>query len=358
MHMPPPVHGAAMMGQYIHDNQLLHEEFDCLYINPSASDEIKEIGKIKLRKILFLFKSLSLIIKTVRKEKPALCYLTPSSWDFGFYRDWLTVMVLKLLRQNIIVHFHNKGVKSFRDKWYNKLLYKIFFHNISSIFLAESLSLEFKEFIDIKRTYICPNGIAESLHKPIGRTSVHIPYTFLFLSNMLQEKGVYILLEACKLLKEQNYAFKCDFVGKWGEITESMFYERIEELQLNGYIEAHGAKYGEEKNYYFEKADCFVFPTYYHGETFGLVLLEGMEYSLPCISTLEGGIPDVVDDNQTGFLVPPKDPQCLYEKMKILIEHPCIGLEMGEKGRRKFEEQYTLDVFNQNIYNILKHNIR
>lgn len=38
--MPPPVHGAAMMGKYIHDSKIINEAFDCLYINPSASKEI------------------------------------------------------------------------------------------------------------------------------------------------------------------------------------------------------------------------------------------------------------------------------------------------------------------------------
>ena len=45
LHMPPPVHGAAMVGQYIHDSKLINEEFDCKYINLSLAKDINDIWK-------------------------------------------------------------------------------------------------------------------------------------------------------------------------------------------------------------------------------------------------------------------------------------------------------------------------
>ena len=42
MHMPPPVHGAAMMGKYIHDSELVNEKFECHYINPSLSSSVAQ----------------------------------------------------------------------------------------------------------------------------------------------------------------------------------------------------------------------------------------------------------------------------------------------------------------------------
>lgn len=60
MHMPPPVHGAAMVGQNIHDSKLINESFECRYINPSASTNVAEVGKFSLNKLFFLIK---LVIK-------------------------------------------------------------------------------------------------------------------------------------------------------------------------------------------------------------------------------------------------------------------------------------------------------
>lgn len=51
MHMPPPVHGAAMMGQYIHDSKLINESFECRYINESSSRTIDEVGGKYFKKV-------------------------------------------------------------------------------------------------------------------------------------------------------------------------------------------------------------------------------------------------------------------------------------------------------------------
>lgn len=52
MHMPPPVHGAAMVGQYIHDSKLINREFDCHYINLTTAKNLQDIGKVGVRKLL------------------------------------------------------------------------------------------------------------------------------------------------------------------------------------------------------------------------------------------------------------------------------------------------------------------
>ena len=63
MHMPPPVHGAAMVGKYIHDSKVINQSFDCHYLNLSASTNIAEVGVIGVKKIFFLIKIIYKIIK-------------------------------------------------------------------------------------------------------------------------------------------------------------------------------------------------------------------------------------------------------------------------------------------------------
>ena len=52
MHMPPPVHGAAMVGKYIHDSRLVNEAFDCRYINLATAANLEDIGKVRLAKFV------------------------------------------------------------------------------------------------------------------------------------------------------------------------------------------------------------------------------------------------------------------------------------------------------------------
>ena len=77
-----------------------------------------------------------------------------------------------------------------------------------------------------------------------------------------------------------------------------------------------------------------------------------MQFALPVVSTFEGAIPEIVDDGVTGFLVPPKDVISLAEKIEILINNKNLRIQMGDAGRKKFLEKYTLDKFEQNLLKV------
>lgn len=352
MHMPPPMHGAAQVGQYIHDSKLISETFECRFFNPSASLNVKQVGHLSLKKIMFLFTSILKIAKIVVLWKPDLIYLTPSSSGWGFYRDFLTIWLLKKKKQKIVVHFHNKVFKPFRRKWYNKLLYANFFKGIKTIFLSELLVPDFEEFLTSNQVFICPNGIPlQNIDMTKKSNDV---YTFFFLSNMMEKKGVKVLLNACKILKDMKFRFRCIFVGKWADIQKKDFDRDCDSYGLKSYVYAYGAKYGREKEHFFLESDCFVFPTINHGECFPLVLLEAMSYGLPCISTNIGAIPSMLENEIDGFVVEQKDDRMLAKIMASMIDNPQKGIEIGQKGRKKFEDKYTLEIFESKICSILK----
>jgi len=175
----------------------------------------------------------------------------------------------------------------------------------------------------------------------------------LFLSNMMEEKGVWTLLEACRIVKSKGYRFTCSFVGKWSDISESEFRQRVTMYGLGDSVTAYGAKYGEEKRAFWKQADVFVFPTYYHNECFPLVLLEAMEQGIACISTREGGIPDIIEDGVTGYLVDKKHAVQLADKLIYLMEYPVKLRELGEAGREKFRKEFTLQRFESRMREIL-----
>ena len=61
LHLPPPVHGAAMMGKYIHDSKLINTSFDCHYINLTTAKDLADIGKVGIRKLVQLVQLLNTI---------------------------------------------------------------------------------------------------------------------------------------------------------------------------------------------------------------------------------------------------------------------------------------------------------
>lgn len=362
MHMPPPVHGAAMVGQYIHDSKLINGEFDCHYINLTTAKNLQDIGKVGMRKLIDFFKLLRKIRHEVKVVKPQLVYVTPNACGGAFYKDFVVVQMLKRLGCQVVVHYHNKGVATHQDKWFDDALYKRFFKDIKVILLSECLYDDVKKYVKRDDVFVCGNGIpSAAIESFVSASSVmaspedKVPH-LLFLSNLLISKGVVVLLDSLKVLKEKSCRFVCDFVG--GETVEmdaAMFQAEVVKRGLEGMVVYHGRKYGKDKEAFLNGADIFVFPTFYHNECFPLVLLEAMEHGVACISTTEGGIPGIVDDGKTGFLVPKHDVAVLADKILLLLNDSVLRSNMGKAGREKFEKEFTLEVFENRMTWILEH---
>lgn len=82
------------------------------------------------------------------------------------------------------------------------------------------------------------------------------------------------------------------------------------------------------------------------------VLKEAMAMGLPVISTYHGGIPELVEDGVSGFLVPEKDADALAEKLGYLLDHPETWPQMGRAGRTYVEQHYDLHKLNDRLVNI------
>jgi glycosyltransferase involved in cell wall biosynthesis len=363
--MPNPVHGAAIMGKYVRESKIINTSFDGDYINLSTSQHGLEVGKAGMRKVVNLIKIQIKVLKALISKNYDVTYLTLTAKGPGFYKDLMIVVILKLFRKKIIYHFHNKGVSERQNNILDHLLYKFTFTNTKSILLSQYLYDDIKKYVKKENVFLCPNG--SPLTKDLGReillkktrsNTPNVGARILFLSNMMKEKGVLVLIEACKILKQKTIPFDCHFVGAWLDVSEEKFSNIIRNNNLTDCVFAHGEKYGEEKNLFFHNSDIFVFPTYYHNETFGLVIIEALEFALPVVSTPEGGIPDVIIDGETGFLIPQQNAVALAEKIEILIKKPELRLQMGMAGKKRFEQLFTFEIFENRLSDILKQAIK
>ncbi|MCR5077911.1 MAG: glycosyltransferase family 4 protein [Prevotella sp.] len=353
MHMPPPVHGAAMVGQYIHDSRLFQERFDCHYINLATAKNLEDIGKKSLGKLWHFICLLARIFKAVRALRPALVYVTPNAKGGAFYKDFIVVELLKCMGCQVVIHYHNKGVAERKDHVLDRQLYRRFFRGIRVILLAKELYGDISDFVTPAQVSVCANGIPSAGVSSAERTPC-TPFRFLFLSNMIKSKGVYILLEACKLLKKTTVPFSCTFVGGWKDVSETDFKHEVEVNGLEDYVRVTGPVYGKDKEKYWQGADAFVFPTYYPNECFPLVLLEAMQHGLPCISTGVGGIASIIDVPGTGFIVPVGSADELAGRMQWMVEHRDEAAAMGRRGAEKYKKQYTLEIFEASLLKIFE----
>lgn len=345
--LPPPYHGSNIFSKNLVSSEAINQEFELDVFPISYNKKTENVGKIDLLKPFLIVKNFFIILfKSFQKYD--LVYYVPAIKGFAFIRDFFLLLPLKSRKKNIIIHLHGKGIKTQtkKSKIY-KSLYKYFFKNTSVICLSERLTYDIKDVFN-GPTYIVNNAITPETY-PEKKTDNKIP-VILFLSNFIETKGIFVLLEAAYLLKSQNIDFKINLVGApRGDIMKKINH-LIEKYNLYDHILSIGPKYGNDKKKAFQNADIFVFPTFY--ETWGLVNIEAMQASLPVISTDEGAIPDIVDDGITGFIVKKQDPVDLAEKIATLLKNEKLRIEMGKKGREKFLKKYTFEIFEKRIIKV------
>jgi len=356
LHLPPPVHGSSMVGKYIKDSFQINEGIGSEYINLGTSRSMDEIGKNPLQKISVYLKIVFKTLKQLIVFKPDLVYIALTAKGKAFYKDAFIALLAKLFGRKIVYHLHNRSMAERQDKWLDVVICKMLFNDADVILLSKYLYLEIQKYVPEYRVHYCPNGIPK-LSKPILKREKEnsAEVQILFLSNLMKAKGVFVLLEACKILKEKQLPFHCTFIGGESDITAESFQKNVTELGLSEKVHYAGKKYGIEKEKAFSEADIFAFPTL--NETFGLVNLEAMQFSLPVVSSLEGGIPDVIDEGETGFLVEKGNAEAFAEKLEILIKNVELRSQMGDAGKLRFEEHFTLLAF-ENCFSTIIHKLK
>jgi glycosyltransferase involved in cell wall biosynthesis len=174
----------------------------------------------------------------------------------------------------------------------------------------------------------------------------------LFVSLLCEGKGLLVLLDACGRLAKRGVPFQLNLMGPMeSDEFAKRVRLRIAELQIGDSVTLLGIRTGAEKFAYFAASDVLCHPTYY--DTFPLVLLEAMAASLPVLATNHSGIPDIVDDGETGFLVEPRDPLAVAERLEQLASDCELRAALGAAGRRKYLRKFALERHVERVRDVL-----
>ena len=125
---------------------------------------------------------------------------------------------------------------------------------------------------------------------------------------------------------------------------------------VNNSITFAGKVENDEVVHYLHKMDIFVVPSISESETFGVAAVEASACGLPVIASNIGGLPEVVIDGKTGFLIDPENIDDLTEKLLILINDKMMRKKMGEEGRNYIKANYRLEecgLMMESVYNEL-----
>ena len=153
-------------------------------------------------------------------------------------------------------------------------------------------------------------------------------------------KGVEVLLDAVKLLDNNNPNWRLEIVGD-GDL-KAEYEKKASDLGVADKINFSARVSNEDLPQKYQAADCLVLPSINKGEAFGMVLIEAMASGLPVIASDLPGVRGVFTA-ESGLKIKPGDTEDLAEKLKYLMDNTDKRREMGRVARREVEEKYSLE---------------
>ena len=180
-----------------------------------------------------------------------------------------------------------------------------------------------------EKVFLVPNGVSLGEFTQIDASKKNLSSnSIVFIGRLIRRKAADILIQACSLVKYRCPDIKIKIAGEGPEMYS--LKEMVKNLCLTQEVELLGTVRGEKKTRLLAEALFLVCPS--REEPFGIVNLEALASGLPVIATKVGGIPDIIQDGISGFLIDSGNPEQLAEKMHVLIEDPALRIRMSENA--------------------------
>jgi glycosyltransferase involved in cell wall biosynthesis len=399
-HTPPPHHGQSyMVGQMLEGfggdrrndgkKEQRGSEFgiECYHVNARLSKAIHDIGGFHPRKLLLLLGYCAQAIWCRLRYGVTNFYYVPAPGQRGaLYRDWVVMLLCRPFFKRIIFHWHAAGLTEWVQETPQLLRWitqRLLGRPDLSIVLS-GYNRRDGEWLRSRNVEIVHNGIPdpcpgfenEIQPRRVARTEARGKLTagkaldgqersragtdpemikLLYLSHCSREKGLFDALEAVALgntqmeLAGSPLRYRLTVAGKFINAAERAEFDvRIAksdlkfQRQVDGRcliepaIEYVGFLEGANKSRALAESDCLCFPTYFHAESFGLVIIEAMAFGLPVVTTRWRSIPDLFADGYPG-LVHPKSPTEIAEQLPVLmVRHWSLDL------RGRFAQSFSL----------------
>jgi glycosyltransferase involved in cell wall biosynthesis len=266
------------------------------------------------------------------------------------------------------VHAHFAGMAARTAFWIGKFfpITFSFTAHANDIFAPRDFEIGLDKLVDAARVIVTETDYAEKflrerfpdrgdrIHRiyngldlaPFVRADFSsIPPLIVAVGRLIAKKGFADLIRACRLLMERGKSFRCEIIGE-GPLEDEL-REQIAQLDLQGCVELPGAKPQHEIREYLAAASAFVLPSMIDPDggmdNLPTVIMEAMAAGLPVISTAIGGIPEMVIQKETGFLVPPGDVAALAGAIECVFDEVGLARRLGERGFRRAKELFSIE---------------
>ena len=319
---PNPITGLSIANETLYEG--LSKKYKVNKINTTKDDSFvdkKDIGKFKFSKFFKIIKNLISEMKIILSENYDVVYMTPGQSYLGFMRFAPYMLCTIVKKKPYYIHIHGGFIRKMYDSQ-SKLKKKsidFFLKRLEGVIvLGDSLRAMFKNLVPEEKIFVCENGVQDEfiateseIKEKLKRMEKDTKQRILYLSNLMEEKGILDLLKVSESFTDDEIEFNLA-----GAMEPSI--KHIVKKYLDKYpkkIKYHGIVRGKEKKKLLLKNYTFVLPSQDEGQP--LSILEA--YLNECYVITDpniGGIKDIFEDEINGYKCKAKNIESILEALK------------------------------------------
>lgn len=167
----------------------------------------------------------------------------------------------------------------------------------------------------------------------------------LFTGRLTEQKGVEYLIKAARAIKAEIVILGDGPERKYLEDLIAKY--KLSNVHMLGYF----SQKVDRINDFYLRADVYVAPSVWN-EPLGLVILEAMAHHTPVVVSRKGGVTTVVKDGFNGFLIRPRSPRLISEKVNLLLENDKLRQKMGERAYKTVIKRFSWDKIAAKFYRL------
>lgn len=250
---------------------------------------------------------------------------------------------LRLYRGKLLLTFHGADITeiSRTTGLVRRLWQRMITRADGVVACSDALRREVLRFAPQARVTAIHNGADIGLFNRIQRPGAGPIRRILHIGRFEYKKSQDVILHAFKRLLGKYPDCSLVLIGADGPMLKQTRV-LIEELGLQKQVEVHVNVPHEQLPSYMERADLFLLPS--RAEPFGIVLLEAGAAGLPVVASCVGGIPELIEDEETGLLVRPGSVEALERAIERMIENPEWARELGWRWHERVISTWSWDV--------------
>lgn len=343
---PPPVNGQNLAIQSFLDGR--YDTIELHYVPMRFSGDMAEVGRLRFKKLLLLPVLVARVLGAQLRLRAEVLYYPPSpARTVPFLRDAVVLVCCRWAFRHTVFHQHSGGMAQAYERRgrLGRLVFRAAYSHPDVVVTLWPADPPEGSVLGARReavvAYGVPDDAASWLASPPPSRDIPV---LLYVGAVRRSKGVLVLLDACAVLRSAGVRIRLELVGESQPASFAGDVRRhISALGLEDCVALVGPTAGDEKWARFRGADVFCFPSFFEHENLPIAVIEAMEFALPVVASRWRGLPSLVAEGETGYLVDVGDSAALAERIGDLVGDATLRHAMGEAARRRYQARYGVD---------------